>query len=109
MTIPNTIGYPEHKRCLVQVQSLSVHSEAYAAPDPSKRINPVYVGVEVGGIAVQNNFSSHIESTRFGGKVHSSQLVGSFNLESKRCGRPARSTMTCRARSRTGLTTTAPS
>ena len=83
VTIPNTIGYPEHKRCLVQVQSLSVHSEAYAVPDPSKRINPVYVGVEVGGIAVQNNFSSHIESTRFGGKVHSSQLVGSFNLESK--------------------------
>ena len=83
VTIPNTIGYPEHKRCLVQVQSLSVHSEAYAVPDPSKRINPVYVGVEVEGIAVQNNFSSHIGSTRFGGKVQSTQLVGTFNLESK--------------------------
>jgi len=65
------------------VQSLSVHSEAYAVPDPSKRINPVYVGVEVEGIAVQNNFSSHIGSTRFGGKVQSTQLVGTFNLESK--------------------------
>ena len=35
VTIPNTIGYPEHKRCLVQVQSMSVHSEAYAVPDPT--------------------------------------------------------------------------
>ena len=83
VTIPNLIGYPEHKRCLLQVQSLSVHSEAYAVPDASKRINPVYVGVQVDGIAVQNNFSSHIESRRFGGKVQSTQLVGNFNLESK--------------------------
>ena len=81
VTLPNTIGYPEHKRCLLQVQSLSVHSEAYAAPDPTKRINPVYVGVEIDGIAVQNNFSSHSDTA--GGKVHSTQLVGTFNLETK--------------------------
>ena len=85
VTIPNTIGYPEHKRCLIQVQSLSVHGEAFAVQNSALRNSPLFVGVEVEGIAVHNNFSSHITTgaSRFGGAAGFSQLVGCFNLDTK--------------------------
>ena len=85
VTIPNTIGYPEHKRCLVQVQSLSCHTEALFAPDHTNRLNPVYVGVEVQGLGAQSNFSSHVtlsKDNRFDGKVANSNVVAYLNLTS---------------------------
>ena len=83
VTIPNTIGYPEHKRCLVQVQSLSCHNEALFVPDHDKRLNPVYVGVEVQGLGAQSNFSSHVtlsKDNRFDGNVADSNVVAYLNL-----------------------------
>ena len=86
VTIPNTVGYPEHKRCLIQVQSLSCHAEAHIRPDHTKRLNPPYVGVEVEGLAVQNNFSSHVNlssKNRFDGRVSDSSVIGYFNINER--------------------------
>ena len=88
VTIPNIIGYPEHKRCLLQVQSLSAHSNAYFLHNEgsnAERVNPVYVGVEIQGLGVQSSFSSHIgtsENARHSGNVNNTQMVGYFNLNS---------------------------
>ena len=86
VTIPNIIGYPEHKRCLVQVQSVSVHADNYIAPDPSDRLNPLFLGVEINGIGVQGNFSSFVQvanGSRSGGKVSNTNIVGYCNLETR--------------------------
>ena len=58
VTIPNTIGYPEHKRCLVQVQSLSLYPgnefHMMRGHGTLKQVTPVQVGVVLEGVGVQN-------------------------------------------------------
>ena len=76
-TIPNTIGYPEHKRCLAQVQSFALHGEADFAPQHTDRINPMFVGVEVAGLGIQHNFSSHNSTS----SVTNSNILGYANFE----------------------------
>ena len=90
VNIPNVIGYPEHKRCLVQVQSLSVfpHNE-FKLTDffrgtkrgektgTRQNVGPVYVGVQLEGVGCQNIF------TTAGGTVRNSQLVGTCCLDAK--------------------------
>eukprot|EP01045_Picozoa_sp_COSAG04_P019256 COSAG04_NODE_1855_length_5385_cov_4.796443_2_plen_426_part_00 len=83
VTIPNTVGYPEHKRCLVQVQSLAFHAEAHFVSNHTTRLNPIYIGVEAEGLGVQQNFSSHTNlssSNRFNGRVSDSNVIGYLNL-----------------------------
>jgi len=76
--IPNIIGFPEHKRCLVQVQSFSV-SGANTFSDTSfseSNVNltvpdiqelPVVVGIEIGGVGVQKAFSTSKGFRQVGG------------------------------------------
>ena len=87
VTIPNTIGYPEHKRCLVQVQSLCVYaknefldSNIYSMSD---RVNPVYVGVLLDGVGGQNVYSTFLSNETTESKVSTTSLVGSFCLDSR--------------------------
>ena len=62
--IPNIIGFPEHKRCLVQVQSFSVSAMNTFSETSFEDSNvnltvpdiqelPVVVGIEIGGVGVQ--------------------------------------------------------
>eukprot|EP01043_Picozoa_sp_COSAG02_P037610 COSAG02_NODE_2836_length_7923_cov_152.700153_5_plen_563_part_00 len=86
VNIPNIIGYPEHKRCLVQLQSLSLfpHNE-FAMTDlnhntragVTQQACPVYVGVEVQGVGGSNMFSTT------GGTLRDTQLVGTCCLDVK--------------------------
>lgn len=76
-TIPNTIGYPEHKRCLVQVQSFALHGERDFAAQHLDRINPMFIGVEVEGMGVQHNFSSHNATS----SVTNSNIIGYTNFD----------------------------
>lgn len=86
VNIPNIIGYPEHKRCLVQLQSLSLfptnefsmtNLTHTTRPNEADQVCPVYVGVEVQGIGGQNMFSTA------GGTLRNTQLVGTCCLEVK--------------------------
>eukprot|EP01045_Picozoa_sp_COSAG04_P009276 COSAG04_NODE_533_length_12959_cov_8.218497_6_plen_572_part_00 len=85
VTIPNTIGYPEHKRCLVQVQSLCLYAKnefldanIYSTED---RVNPVYVGVILDGVAGQNVYSTYLSNEVTDSKVSTTSLVGTCCLD----------------------------
>eukprot|EP01046_Picozoa_sp_COSAG06_P004287 COSAG06_NODE_178_length_20949_cov_26.114053_4_plen_575_part_00 len=77
-TIPNVIGYPEHKRCLIQVQSLAVRvAEFDSTTDLDinthlKPQEPLTFGVYLDGNGVQNVFTTVASSSQ----VHSEQLIG---------------------------------
>ena len=62
--IPNIVGYPEHKRCLLQVQSLMVygHNEfaTFATVEDPLIETPPLVGVEIANIGPMNVFSTSI-------------------------------------------------
>ena len=84
--IPNIIGYPEHKRCLIQVQSVSMfptdefgsaHISQSTRPDKLNQVSPVYVGVELGGVGPQNMFSTR------SGALANEAFVGMFCLDAK--------------------------
>ena len=86
VNIPNIIGYPEHKRCLVQLQSLSLFPNNEFAmtdlnhntrPGVAQQACPVYVGVEVQGVGGSNMFTSS------GGTLRDTQLVGTCCLDVK--------------------------
>ena len=86
VNIPNIVGYPEHKRCLIQVQSLSVHGDNDFKPNPDNPLNPVYVGVKLDGVAVQSCFSTSgrvSNDKKFGGVVSDSGLIGQFTLDAR--------------------------
>ena len=86
VNIPNIVGYPEHKRCLIQVQSLSVHGDNDFKPNPDNPLNPVYVGVKLDGVAVQSCFSTSgrvSNEQKFGGVVSDSSLIGQFTLDAR--------------------------
>ena len=91
-TIPNTIGYPEHKRCLIQVQSLSVFpmgtditrfatsnqvtSYHNVSGKELPQVKPVTVGVFIDGVGVHNVFSTSKGSA----EVNNQQMVGVCRL-----------------------------
>ena len=84
VSIPSIIGYPEHKRCLIQVQSLSVYPQnefdmgsAVTSGASVNQVCPVYVGVELLGVAGQNMFSTA------GGVLRNAQFVGTCCLDVK--------------------------
>eukprot|EP01045_Picozoa_sp_COSAG04_P007192 COSAG04_NODE_370_length_15729_cov_5.743506_5_plen_509_part_00 len=89
VTIPNIVGYPEHKRCLIQVQSISAcpighffHGNNDANGGDAQTL-PAYVGVELQGVGAQQNFSSHIGTSttkRHDGKINNTDIVGYCNL-----------------------------
>ena len=77
-SIPNIIGYPEHKRCLLQVQALSLRPSAMSADildlNAEKQTPqlPLTFGVFLEGSGIQNVFSTVRSST----EIHSEQLAG---------------------------------
>ena len=69
--IPNIIGFPEHKRCLVQVMSFSVFGvntfgeASFADADANLAVAdiqelPAVVGIEIQGVGVQKAFSTSV-------------------------------------------------
>ena len=62
--IPNIIGFPEHKRCLIQVQSAYFYAqdEMDLATDTGAGMTttPPLIGVEIKGLAPQNTFSTFV-------------------------------------------------
>ena len=87
VTLPNTIGYPEHKRCLVQVQSVCLYgknqfldSNLYSA---SERANPVYVGVVLDGVGGQNVYSTFVSNEETSSKTSTTSLIGMFCLNTR--------------------------
>jgi len=87
VTIPNTIGYPEHKRCLVQVQSLCLYGKNVFLDDDiygmGKQTNPVYVGVLLEGVGGQNVYSTYLSNDVQDSKVSTTSLVGTFCLDTR--------------------------
>ena len=65
-TIPNIIGYPEHKRCLCQVQQAwfyaqdSLYDAGILGTISGWQQTPPLVGVELHGVAPQNVFSTNV-------------------------------------------------
>ena len=63
VNIPNIVGYPEHKRCLVQVLQASFYGKALFSENNAlvgDQTLPVMVGVEMTSVAPQNSFSSGV-------------------------------------------------
>ena len=69
-TIPNIIGFPEHKRCLCQVQSAWFYAEdalfnaGILNSFSGWQQTPPLVGVEIQGVAPQNVFSTNVGGAR---------------------------------------------
>jgi hypothetical protein len=94
VTIPNIIGFPEHKRCLCQVQSAWFYAmdtlvDINAANDfAGAQQTPPLVGVELMGVNPQNVFSSNVGVNRgllvdqsAPRKVSNSMMIGYGLLE----------------------------
>lgn len=95
VTIPNIIGFPEHKRCLCQVQSAWFYGvdsllDPNAATDfGGFQQTPPLIGVELMGVNPQNVFSSNVGGQRSrqtateatAPKVSNSMMVGYGLLE----------------------------
>ena len=86
--IPNYIGYPEHKRCLVQLQNvtvmpkLTVENGNDMTADTQTR--PLLCGLELEGVAVHNSYTNTIgfDPLHFvPGSINTSQLVSVFPLQ----------------------------
>jgi len=66
VSIPNIIGYPEHKRCLMQVQQAWFYAGDHFSlvskhgSTGSDQQTPPLVGVEILGIGPQNTFSTNV-------------------------------------------------
>ena len=88
VTIPNIIGYPEHKRCLLQVVSATFYSNADEKfgdqPDAqfqigTSRQSPVMVGVRIQGLGVDKSFTTSNGASRGGmirGDTNYCEIVG---------------------------------
>ena len=70
INIPKIIGYPDHKRCLVQVLQASFFGKAGFSENDAitgGQELPAVVGVEMSSIAPQNSFTSSNGRSRTGG------------------------------------------
>jgi hypothetical protein len=86
--IPNYIGYPEHKRCLVQLQNVTVMPKATLENGndmtADTQTRPLLCGLELEGVSVQNSYTNTIgfDPLHFvPGSVNTSQLVCVFPLQ----------------------------
>ena len=100
--IPNIIGFPEHKRCLVQVQSFSVFASntfseqgAYTLDDgigigiADVQELPAVVGIEIGGVGVMKVFSTskgQRDNPNTKGKLSQSDYVAIAPLQANLTG-----------------------
>ena len=71
--IPNSIGYPEHKRCLVQVQECWLSSPT--GLNNWVRQQPPLLGVELSGVAAKNVFTMSVGG-RAGVAESNGNLIG---------------------------------
>ena len=75
--IPNSIGYPEHKRCLVQVQECWL--SGLDGSSEWLRQAPPLIGVELDGVGVKNMFTTHKQRVGYVGQ--SGSLIAMGNIE----------------------------
>eukprot|EP01047_Picozoa_sp_COSAG01_P034226 COSAG01_NODE_2562_length_7452_cov_3.643139_1_plen_216_part_00 len=91
VTVPNIIGYPEHKRCLMMVQeawfyggdSLFTNAMNGGVPADAASLGqfqtPPLVGVEISGVAPHKSFTSNIGGAGLTTQAHTinnSQIIG---------------------------------
>jgi hypothetical protein len=85
-TIPNYNGYPEHKRCLVQVLNVTTMPKATTASDMTAdtQIQPLLCGLELEGVPVHGSFTNTIGFDPFNftpGLTNTSQLISVFPMQ----------------------------
>ena len=86
--IPNYIGYPEHKRCLVQLQNVTVMPKTTLDGGNDMTVDtqtrPLLCGLELEGVPVHNSYTNTIgfDPLHFvSGNINTSQLVCVFPLQ----------------------------
>ena len=84
--IPNYMGYPEHKRCLVQVQNVTAMPKATPESDMTadSQTRPLLCGLELEGVPVHNSFTNSIGFDPINfvpGTTNTSQLISVFPLQ----------------------------
>jgi hypothetical protein len=85
-TIPNYNGYPEHKRCLVQVLNVTTMPKATADSDMTAdtQIQPLLCGLELEGVAVHCSYTNTVGYDPFNftpGLTNTSQLISVFPMQ----------------------------
>ena len=84
--IPNYNGYPEHKRCLVQVLNVTTMPKATAASDMAAdtQTQPLLCSLELEGVPVHSSYTNTIgyDPLNFNaGTTNTSQLISVFPMQ----------------------------
>ena len=86
VNIPNYNGYPEHKRCLVQVLNVTTMPKATAASDMTAdtQTQPLLCSLELEGVPVHSSYTNTIgyDPLNFNaGTTNTSQLISVFPMQ----------------------------
>ena len=86
--IPNYNGYPEHKRCLIQLQNVTTMPKATTEDGNDMTVDtqtrPLLCGLEIEGVPVHSSFTNTIGYDPFNfiaGTTNTSQLISVFPLQ----------------------------